>query len=306
MPPHPFLAHAVGRIAWDLLAEPQKAFLLGLTKRGAFYQLACDWVIFISLETFRGPLTLNLGDEIKELHRVAQAEAYFSQESVQFKEIGLAVDLCAAQVWEVGVHEPGRALPPESRVQTIAYLINHDMGRQNLSPLARLLPFLLMNELPEGMPANTYGSLISRMKEIWKEDAGDNLRIARLAQTLGEFLGLGPGLTPSGDDFVMGFLLALNRWGQVLFPGVQPAPLNQTLSDLAAIKTTALSASLIACSAQGQADERLVLAFDGIMLGEPAPEICADLLSSWGSSSGLDALAGFIIGHLIGGTHGES
>jgi hypothetical protein len=112
-------------------------------------------------------------------------------------------------------------------------------------------------------------------------------------------------LTPSGDDFVMGFLLALNRWGKVLFPGLDPAPLNKALQNLADIKTTALSASLIACAEQGQADERLVRVFDGIFLGEPDTETCANLLSGWGSSSGLDALSGFIIGHLIGGKHGE-
>ena len=38
------------------------------------------------------------------------------------------------------------------------------------------------------------------------------------AEPLGYLLGLGSGLTPSGDDLALGLLLAVSRWGEVLAP----------------------------------------------------------------------------------------
>jgi hypothetical protein len=265
-------ANAVGKIAVDLLYKPQAAHPLGLTKRGVFFQLVCGGVIFLSFETFRGPLTVNLENMSADISTIMQKEAYFSREIIRFRDTDLTIDLRLAQVWEAATAEFDRALPVESRERSIACIINHVMQRENLSHLAQHLPYLSIDELPEAGLANTYWRLVSRVKEIGIAYTRDNNQMTRLAQALGDILGLGPGLTPSGDDFVMGFLLALNRWGKVLFPGLAPAPLNKALQNLADIKTTALSASLIACAVQGQADERLVRAFDGIFLGEPAPE----------------------------------
>jgi hypothetical protein len=298
-------ALSVGKVAWDWLAELQPAYPLGATKRGAFFQLDSGGVIFLSLEPFCGPLTINLEPDSGECARIARSEACVSQEAIDFKQINLTVSLRSSRVWEAAVPEMGRSLPTESRERNIARVIARFLDMDPRSELACLLPYLKEDQLPESLLANPFWPRICRLKESVSARAGDNSDMNALAGSLGDFLGLGPGLTPSGDDFVMGFLLALNRWGQVLFPGVQPEGLNQALADLAARKTTTLSASLIACSAQGQADERLVRAFDGIMTGELDPRTCERLLSGWGSSSGLDALAGFIIGHLLGGSYGE-
>jgi hypothetical protein len=53
-----------------------------------------------------------------------------------------------------------------------------------------------------------------------------------------------------------------------------------------------LSANLIECAAQGQANERLILSLDGMITGVPDAERCAGLLAGWGNTSGLDALVG--------------
>jgi hypothetical protein len=303
LPDRTVSAHAIGKVALDLLAEPQAVDPLGLTKRGVFLGVARNRVIFLSLETFRGPLTVNMRDEVGNLDQIERSKVSCSRESIRFQDV--IIDLRSAQVWEAATPDIGHILPGESRERNLIRIITRVMERDALSELAHLLPYLMEKQLPETLQANSYWLQISRLKEIGKEFLGNEIQMLGLAQALGDFLGLGPGLTPSGDDFVMGFLLALNRWGKVLFPGLDPAPLNKALENLAVIKTTALSASLIACAAQGQADERLIRAFDGIFTGKPDPGTCADLLSGWGSSSGLDTLAGFIIGHLIGGKHGE-
>jgi len=105
-------------------------------------------------------------------------------------------------------------------------------------------------------------------------------------------LGQGTGLTPAGDDVILGCLLALSRWGHILSPYLDLQALQQPLISQAYRQTTLLSANLIECAASGQADERLLLALDGIFTGQPSTEQCAALLLGWGNSSGCDALVG--------------
>jgi hypothetical protein len=106
---------------------------------------------------------------------------------------------------------------------------------------------------------------------------------------------LGSGLTPSGDDLVAGCILALARWGSWLFPGLPVAAHAPQLLPLAYQTTTTLSANLIECACQGQADERLLLALDGILCAASPPSACAAALSAWGNTSGRDALTGMAL-----------
>jgi hypothetical protein len=117
----------------------------------------------------------------------------------------------------------------------------------------------------------------------------------RILPVLEWFLGRGPGLTPSGDDLIAGLLLALHRWGDVLCPKLDLEELSRRLLPLAYRQTSTLSANLIECASQGQADERLVTALDGLVAGEPGSPACAALLADYGSTSGRDAFLGMLL-----------
>jgi hypothetical protein len=107
-------------------------------------------------------------------------------------------------------------------------------------------------------------------------------------------LGAGPGLTPFGDDTLLGALLALGRWGGRLTPSLNLADLSGDLLAQAAQRTTRLSVNLLACAAEGLADERLTLALDGLVCGLRRPQECAALLRAWGATSGSGVLEGFL------------
>jgi hypothetical protein len=108
---------------------------------------------------------------------------------------------------------------------------------------------------------------------------------------LAGLVGLGPGLTPSGDDFLCGFLLAgrcrLDR-----------APLLRALEAEALERlpsTGPVSATFLRCAAEGQASGELrALAQalrDGAGCREPLAALCA-----FGHSSGMDLATGFLYG----------
>ena len=113
--------------------------------------------------------------------------------------------------------------------------------------------------------------------------------------SLMDLIGLGRGLTPSGDDMVAGLLLALNRWREALRPETGVEDINRSVEEWARLHTTALSATLIKCAARGLASERLIHALDSIMTGTPSLDDSLPPLLQWGASSGMDSLLGMAV-----------
>ncbi len=72
-----------------------------------------------------------------------------------------------------------------------------------------------------------------------------------------ELVGLGPGLTPAGDDWLAGWLLARYFGGDLR--GFRPTAswhdLEGLIGEVAAERTTTLSRAFLACAAAGEADE---------------------------------------------------
>ncbi len=71
--------------------------------------------------------------------------------------------------------------------------------------------------------------------------------------------------------------------------------LNDRVTGAAKKSTTALSATLIECAAEGQADEGLVMAADYLACGVGEEAACVESLLGWGSNSGIDTLAGMAV-----------
>lgn len=102
-------------------------------------------------------------------------------------------------------------------------------------------------------------------------------------------IGLGPGLTPAGDDFLSGTLVALHALGR----GEAAGHLAEWLLPIADAATGRISRAHLACACEGQAIAPLHEALDALCHGSSA-EIrrCVQRLAAIGHSSGLDALAG--------------
>jgi hypothetical protein len=104
-------------------------------------------------------------------------------------------------------------------------------------------------------------------------------------------IGLGPGLTPSGDDYLGGVLIGL-RW---LGRGGQADSLWRWLEPRLAGRTSAISAAHLAAAAQGEAHEALHDVLSDLSAWQ-VPDLLPNLgrLDAVGHSSGWDALAGAV------------
>lgn len=98
-------------------------------------------------------------------------------------------------------------------------------------------------------------------------------------------VGLGPGLTPSGDDLIGGILCALHATGQT-----QVAKrLGAWALPLAKAGTNRISQAHLVCAAEGECGEEVNSAIVALLSGE-APDLVR--IDAIGHTSGWDALAG--------------
>jgi hypothetical protein len=104
-----------------------------------------------------------------------------------------------------------------------------------------------------------------------------------------QLAGLGNGLTPAGDDFLTGVML----WGWLAHPA--PQLLGRLLLEVAAPRTTVLSAAFLRAAAEGECSapwHHLLVAMQSGEEGLIAATIQEVL--AHGSTSGADTLAGFL------------
>ncbi len=252
----PLRISTLGSKARQLLKAAETGALWGTTSQGIFIHLPPRGMVFLSFETYRGPLTANLeGDKLllKDLRSGDQANV--ADGRLVFSSAGLRL------VWEDA--EPWDA--PEIPVEVL--------------PKERLL--------------DRYKEIRERIRTRRETSVPQiDFRLDQRQEGLQALLGQGSGLTPAGDDVILGCLLTLKRWGNRFLPGLDIQELSQVLVSAAFNQTTLLSANLIECATAGQADERLIAALDGILTGQTEVEDCAALLLAWGDSSGCAALDG--------------
>lgn len=163
-------------------------------------------------------------------------------------------------------------------------------------PLGRVEPARLPRALPEsgrrrpGLDGNeAVASLAAACAKGWL------LGAVSAAEHL---VGLGPGLTPSGDDVLAGLLVALRHLGTAA-----EAPKAVWLADwLAATvtydartRTTPISATLLHCAARGEACPEAIAVLRGIAGRQPL-EPALTALHRIGHTSGADLAQGLDIG----------
>ncbi len=171
---------------------------------------------------------------------------------------------------------------------------------------------LMKGELPEIF------SVHSIPESFWSRNATS--RVKRLAQSVmnGDLesfekawetlLGLGPGLTPAGDDFLVGFLAAHKLFSSSFNNALEDYGLKGNLRERARIKTVPIAHQFLAYALDGVFSETLYLALDGLAShGHREGRDChvhpgrdgtdsIEYFLKWGHSSGTDTLTGSVFG----------
>ena len=183
---------------------------------------------------------------------------------------------------------PARPAPGWSRQSLTVGLaeLRRAAGSYDLSQgLARLV----MSEAPVDDILVERGRAGATALREWLADTADRGRAP--VPAVSDLIGLGPGLTPAGDDLIGGALIALGALGHA----EAAAKLADWALPIARTRTGKISFAHLSCAADGEGAAALHDAIAAVA-GNDADAISAALadLDGIGHSSGWDALAGAV------------
>jgi Protein of unknown function (DUF2877) len=217
--------------------------------------------------------------------------------ALRVPDAGITVDLSGAAVWRGAV------------AAVSMDLCAMDPGGGTIAAALRELRATLVERAPEqgfapllvgraGASCSVERAFAARLSHTLPMLARSTERrdVPAIAGAAARLVGLGPGLTPSGDDFIAGYLAAL--WSRAGFENGIDAML-QPLADLLAplfLCTNAISRQMLSDAAQGRFAERLVDVTIAIAGASDVVNATAHALAS-GHSSGADTLCGLLFGY---------
>ena len=103
--------------------------------------------------------------------------------------------------------------------------------------------------------------------------------------------GLGPGLTPAGDDWLAGWLVGL----RLVSPGSDLHGAGEAVLEAAEGRTTMLSLAFLRCAARGEVAEPWHALLAALAAGTATNvETAAARVLCFGATSGADMLTGFL------------
>jgi hypothetical protein len=203
---------------------------------------------------------------------------------IRVPDAGLAIRIAAAPRWSP------RFRTSPGAVELASARWRRRTGAAALVARARASGAGLAGLLGGGRPDDAGPAIGRRVVErlVPALRSGDRGAAARHAR---ELIGLGPGLTPSGDDVLVGIEAALHALAHPSAGFVALA------LDAVELRTTELAATYLRHAAAGEFAERLH-ALVGALVGSDDAAIPAAIARSvaWGATSGTDCLVGVLIG----------
>lgn len=214
-----------------------------------------DVLSVVTSEIGNGPFNLVIGDKVLFSDHLL-VDSRVSMTDNQLNLGNLTIDIDNAQLWN-----------PRPDWETLHVHRDHIAHQVTQLPLTTYQP---SNSLPSSLAT---------------ADITASLAAAR------QLAGFGVGLTPAGDDFLMGAIYA--AW--IIYPLEVARTLALEIANVAAPLTTSLSAAWLRSAGQGEAGILWHEFFNALIAGEVSPiEETMNNILAVGETSGADALAGFV------------
>ena len=193
----------------------------------------------------------------------------------------LAVDATGVEIWNP---------QPDWPAVTAEILIEKSLELINLLKLHG--PSGSMADLITGAELNQTQQLVSDVWPYLAKGLGE-LDLRKSKDQISKIAGLGGGLTPAGDDFLLGVMMAI--WCCLPFPQAKRVSLDIVNATVG--RTTSLSAAWLKAAGKGEATQywhELIEALSS--RGDPlALQRAGRRIISIGHTSGADALTGFVL-----------
>jgi hypothetical protein len=212
---------------------------------------------------------------------------------LRFKSSPLTIDLRGVPVWTCHVSELNvnmRSPSAERSLTAVWQMLNERQKLLKTEIIADHLFQLNVGSLLSQIISKPVLQLISSTEEF---------DIAGSIQAAGKMIGLGPGVTPAGDDFLIGFLAGL--WSTSGKDQRQLSFIHSFGDRLMEIakQTNLISRTYLYHAIRGQFSSSLSNLAEAIALGSENIRAVSEVAMRVGHSSGMDSVTGLLIGLCI-------
>lgn len=271
----------LGALAGKALIEGCSGEVMGITSRGVFL-ITGQRILFVTDADYRSPYNIQVISSPGQFDPFTTGDDWnLSDNELIFPNKKISIDTSKAVLWQP-------ALAP--RIETTLL----EQTRRMDSILQRMLSLdpgkgWLYLESDNDLMKESEGFIIREMTDrflvcVKTADLEGSLKAGR------SILGRGGGLTPSGDDWLSGFLLYFARTKKVS-PFIRD--LGQSLTAMAFEITTKISANRIEAACQGWSEELFLEIVDSLLVSDAEiSDIKLERLVSFGHSSGVDTCVG--------------
>ncbi|MSO54280.1 MAG: DUF2877 domain-containing protein [Rhodospirillales bacterium] len=271
----------MGRVARRALSGPSSGRVLAVFRRSVYVETAAGLACLGATSLGAGPLNAvgEAGEELDEpLARLAaDAPVQIVDESLTINN-GLSLSWRGAAEWR-----PARGPWPIAILrESLAALRDLAAAR---APADGIAPVAFRNEGPGPLreAAAAFGEWLREViaDETLRDPSGD----------IEALIGLGPGLTPAGDDYLGGALIALRAFGR---PAIADRLAVWALV-AARRRTSTISRAHLAAAAAGEGSEALHILLEALAKHRTGGLAAGlDRIDLIGHTSGWDALAGAV------------
>src|SRR5262249_13297499 len=239
----------------------------------------------------QAPLGLALATDVAALGTCLPVGALVVQDIPTARQSPAALRLrwADALVWDGRVVARPELTPSvlAGRAQGLADWLCHHAPRRVRTPL-----LLALEHGPTGLSATSAAAYTVLAPLCAGRQA---FAVSTLLTLLKALVGLGEGLTPSGDDFLVGLLAILHVTG--FLPGRAVAPVHEQFCECVGLGTSQHSGEFLRCAFEGHFAEPLVMLVSGLCASaSDAWPAHAATLATVGHSSGVDAMVGIALG----------
>jgi len=275
----------VGAAAAEVINSKSAGSVLGVTSRGAFLRVG-DRIIYLTSANYHSPFNLTLAGGDQRFERLEPGDTFTIDDGcLRFPARQVVVHTDGAEVWFPPVPVPILATTADQLQRSVCIA-----GRLNeINPGKG---FLFLSQSREKITTEDNTRIYDAAIEIQSAFRAKNL--LRFMAAAGVLVGTGGGLTPSGDDFLTGFLLYhFRRELSMRESSGRLAEWCDEVTHLAFQKTTTISANRLMFTKRGWSEDIFLTLIDHLF--DPAVPFGDDLvqlLMEIGHSSGVDTFMG--------------
>jgi hypothetical protein len=279
-------ATRIGIYAKQALEDVSTGKVMGATSKGVFL-LFGKYSLFLTLGQGLSPfnITFRESDQLPQGLEPGD-EVLYSLGDLLISTRQVTLALADAEVWTPLQPEPSK-VDPVQRQRELQNLVDLIQGR---FPSKGFL-FLL----EQGLNLNEEQARIKQACTDFTR-AYQAQDLAGCLTAANGLFGLGGGLTPSGDDWLAGFILCRTRCARQTTERAFLQPLGAELTQMAYQKTTFVSANRLEAACKGWSEDLFLRVVDFEV--HPSGDFLAFLaeaLYGFGHSSGVDTLTGIYV-----------